>query len=129
MPKLPENKWALDFRSRREHVTLIQFGFDSRRGREKAMRSHHLGNLYFTDHTIEYSFLWDGQVTRQDRYLYGADTGRGAGKDRTFAYGGYIGAGSRHLVHRQRGHYGGAFGKVEIDLDGAAAAGAYRFGQ
>ena len=130
LPRVAMNKSALDFRGRRHYVNIDRFGYHSRRGPDMRLGSSHLGNLYFTDHTLEFSFFWDGSVSGDAQYLYGADGGKGKeGKALTFGYGGFIPARTRTLVHWQRGNYGGEFGGVEIDLERARAAGAYRFGR
>ena len=135
LPKIAENTSSLDIRGVAQHVKVTRFGWFSRstdpRGFffNRMMGASHLGNLYFTDHTIEFSFWWDGKTSAKPQYLYGADGGRSKDKSpNQFTYGGWIPAHSRKFVHWQRGNYGGGFGGIEIDLARAEAAGAYRFG-
>ena len=130
LPKVVANRAALDLRDRKEGVILEKTGRSSRTGPTQHMGSSHLGALYFTDHTIEISFRWDGRVSDADQYLYGAEGGpeRHDGADR-FSYGGRIAAGTKRFVHCQRGNYGGAPGCVEIDLERAEAEGVHRSGQ
>ena len=98
LPKVTKNNSALDFRANRHYLTADGFGHNG--GSVGYRRSSHLGNLYFTDHTIEFSFRWDGKVTTKPQHLYGADGGKDkSGRAHTFAYGGRIPAGSRKLVH------------------------------
>ncbi len=66
----------------------------------------------------------------EPQYLYGADGGKDkSGHADTFAYGGWIPAGTHKLVHWQRGDFGSEYGAIQIDLGKAQAAGAYRFGR
>jgi len=136
LPKVARNASSLDLRGAAHHVTARRFGWVNRFANPRGsffnalMESSHLGNLYFTDHTIEFSFWWDGKPLARAQYLYGADGGRSKDKSpNRFAYGGWIPARGRKFVHWQRGNYGGGFGGIEIDLARAQAAGAYRFGQ
>lgn len=134
LPTTPGNNWALDFRGGARHVRIARFGYTSRSSSipslTPAATGSHLGNLYFADHTIEFSFWWDGELSGDPQYLYGADGGGGeAGQADTFVYGGWIPPGTRKLVHWQRGNYGTEHGGIEIDLEGAQAAGVYRFSQ
>ena len=134
LPKVTKNTSALDFRGGSRHVNLDGFGYYDRspKGYDREMTASHLGNLYFTEHTLEFSFWWDGASSADAQYLYGSSGDRGKGREgsvRTFAYGGWIPGNTRKLVHWQRGNYGGQFGGIEIDLARAEAAGAYRFGQ
>ena len=45
------------------------------------MKTSHLGNLYFTDHTLEFSFWWDGAPSADAQYLYGSNGDLGKGKE------------------------------------------------
>lgn len=130
LPKWKNNRAALDFRGKREIVVLEKTGWQSRTGPTRHMHSSHLGGLYFTDHTVEFSFWWNGKVSDVDQALYGADGGpkRSEGVD-TFCYGGWIAAGTRSLLHGQRGNFGGRLGCLGIDLERARAEGLYQFGQ
>lgn len=129
LPRQHPNPWSLDLRGKQQALVLHKTGRVSRSGPMRHMQSSHLGNLYFTDHTIEFSFWWDGDVSKADQYLYGAggDPPRGDKVD-SFGYGAYIPAGTQKLVHRQRSNYGGKFGGVEIDLEGARAKGLHQYG-
>ena len=134
LPKAPDNNFSLDFRGNNYSLRIHGLGYHSRQhvshAVTRASNSSHLGNLYFTDHTIEFSFWWDGAPSADPQYLYGADGGKDkAGHADTFAYGGWIPAGTRKLVHWQRGNYGNEYGGIKIDLEKAKATGAYRFGQ
>ncbi len=131
VPGVRQNFSALDFRDRRQHVAIDHMGYYGRSGRNRAMRSSHLGNLYFTDHTIELSFWWDGSPSETDQYLYGASGGglNEGGGENTFGYGGWIPAGSRTFIHWQRGNYGGQFGGIEINLERARSNGVYQVGR
>ena len=130
LPKLADNRAALDLRGRKEGVILEKTGRSRRSGPTRHMGASHLGGLYFTDHTIEFSFRWDGRVSDVAQYLYGAEGGseRHDDADR-FSYGGRIAAGTKRLLHCQRGNYGGVAGCVGIDLERARADGIHRFGR
>lgn len=130
LPKAPQNAAALDLRGVPQAVVLEQIADASRSGPTRHMGSSHLGNLYFTDHTIEFSFWWDGAVSAHDQYLYGAAGGvRRDGEPDAFLYAGRIPAGGRVLEHCQRGNYGGSPGCIAIDLERARQAGLCQFGQ
>ena len=130
LPKALSNRFALDFRGNRHVMRIDAFNPATRTGYDQTMKANHLGNLYFTDHTIEFSFWWNGTRSAEPQYLYGATGGRSKDKSpNKFGYGGWIPGRSRKFVHWQRGNWGQGFGGVEIDLERAAAAGAYRFGQ
>ena len=130
LPGLKENDAALDFRAQPGALVIEKTGSHSRSGPTRHMQSSHLGNLYFTDHTIEFSFWWDGTASATDQVLYAAE-GRTlrSGEPDTFVYRGRIGAGGRVLEHCQRSHYGGNPGCVAIDLERARDAGVYQFSQ
>ena len=132
LPKLAQNSWALDLRGANDYVNVGKMGIEyhPRENYPLHSKSNHLGNLYFVDHTLEFSFWWDGKVSPEAQYLYGANGGKGrANAAQTLGYGGWIPAGTREFVHWQRGNHGGEYGGVEIDLAAAEKAGVCRLGR
>lgn len=132
LPGVAENLSALDLRGRCQHLNVGTMGVttDAEDGFPRHSRSNHLGNLYFTDHTVEFSFLWDGRPSPHAQYLYGAAGGRRYLKSSdSFSYGCWIPAGTWKLVHWQRGDHGGRHGGVAIDLGAAERAGLCQLGR